>query len=226
MSLLRTHFLRFYVLLLLFDLACGFDVLSPYRIISKPLLLVALLIYFTYKTKTYNSASFYITFSALSCSLLGDIFLLFENNANLYFTLGLASFLLAHLLFTWSFLKKWNKKTPSNFNIITVLLLFYGIGLFFILKPNLGGLKIPVAIYITGILCMGISAYRRKGMVPPASFNSVSIGALLFIISDSILAIDKFITPVILSHILIMGTYAMAQFFIVEGMLHQEYDSD
>ena len=46
--------------------------------------------------------------------------------------------------------------------------------------------------------------------------------ALFFVISDGILAIDKFLTTIPLSHILIMGTYATAQYLITKGILIQE----
>jgi uncharacterized membrane protein YhhN len=43
------------------------------------------------------------------------------------------------------------------------------------------------------------------------------LGALLFVISDSILAINKFYQPFEAAGVLIMLTYGLAQFFIVEG---------
>ncbi|MEP3209763.1 MAG: lysoplasmalogenase [Maribacter sp.] len=221
MQLKKYAFLWGYMLLVLFDLACGFEELSGFRILSKPLLLLSLLAYFVVQAQSRRNTTFYLMFGALFCSLLGDIFLLFENRSSLFFTLGLAAFLVAHLLFTLTFIKKWNKKKPSNFWLISVVLVAYGALLFYILKDSLGALKVPVAVYILGILAMVISAFRRKGYVPKSSFGLVFIGALFFVLSDSILAINKFMVAIPLSHIFIMGTYATAQYLITKGILKQ-----
>ena len=208
-------------MLVLFDLACGFDEFSDFRVVSKPLLLLSLLIYFSIQARIHRNTTFYLMQGALFCSLIGDVFLLFENNSDHFFTLGLASFLLAHLLFSLIFIKKWNPKAPQSFWLLALLLLAYGTFLFYILKDSLGSLKIPVVFYILGILAMVITANRRKEKVPESSFNLVFFGALFFIFSDSILAIDTFIGSIPLSHISIMGSYATAQYLITRGVLTQ-----
>lgn len=217
----KNSFLWTYVLLVLIDLACGFEALSSFRVISKPLLLLSLLVYFTVNAKTKRNTTFYLMLGALFCSLLGDVFLLFEEQSSLFFTLGLAAFLLAHVLFAIIFIKKWNNNTPKLFWLITLLLVSYGGILFYILKDNLGSLKLPVILYIIGILAMVVTAYRRKGNVSNASFNLVFFGALFFVFSDSVLAIGKFMHTIPFSHILIMGTYATAQYLITKGILIQ-----
>lgn len=221
MQLQKNSFLWFYVLLVLFDLACGFETLLNFRVISKPLLLLSLLVYFIIHAKSNRNTIFHLMLGALFCSLLGDVFLLFEERSSLFFTLGLASFLIAHVLFTLTFIKKWNKKIASNFWWITLLLFIYGGLLFFILKDSLGALQIPVILYILGILAMVITAYHRRGNVPQSSFNLVFAGALFFVLSDTVLAINKFLTDVPLSHIIVMGTYATAQYLITIGILKQ-----
>lgn len=222
MKFKKFTFLGVYVFLVLLDLACGFEALSSFRILSKPLLLLSLLVYFSIHANSNRNKTFYLMFGALFCSLLGDVFLLFETQSSLFFTLGLASFLIAHILFALTFINKWNTKTPVRFWLIVFSLFLYGGFLFYILNDSLGALKVPVILYILGILAMVITAYRRKGSVPPSSFNLVFIGALFFVISDSILAIDKFLMTIPLSHILIMGTYATAQYLITKGILIQE----
>ncbi len=221
MQLKKNSFLWFYVLLVLFDLTCGFETLSNFRVISKPLLLLSLLIYFIILAKSNRNTTFYLMLGALFCSLLGDVFLLFEERSSLFFTLGLASFLIAHILYILTFIKKWNTKAPSNFWWITLLLFSYGGFLFYIMKNSLGALKVPVILYILGILAMVITAYRRKGNIPKSSFNLVFIGALFFVLSDSMLAVNKFMFAIPLSHIIIMGTYATAQYLITRGILTQ-----
>lgn len=222
----KYFFLGLYILLVLFDLACGFEKFSNFRVISKPLLLFSLLIYFFIQARINRNTTFYLMMGALFCSLLGDVFLLFENRSGIFFTLGLASFLIAHLLFAITFSKKWNHKVPSNFWWIILLILSYGGLLFYFLEGSLGTLKIPVILYILGILAMVITAYRRKGNAPSKSFNLIFVGALFFVVSDSVLAIDKFLTAIPLSHVIIMGTYATAQYLIMKGVLNQESIED
>lgn len=221
MNLRSNAFVWLYGVLVLFDLVCGFDSLSNFRVVSKPLLLLSLLIYFIVHAKKNRNLTFYLMVGALFCSLLGDVFLLFESTFSMSFTLGLASFLVAHILFACLFMRKWNRQTNVNFKWILLLLFSYGLLLFILLKDSLGSLKIPVVLYILGILAMVITAYKRKGSVPKPSFNLVFIGALFFVLSDSILAINKFLIPIPLSHIIIMSTYASAQYLITKGILIQ-----
>ncbi|MFS4492063.1 lysoplasmalogenase [Maribacter sp. 2308TA10-17] len=221
MRLKENSFLWGYVLLVLFDLACGFEATSSLRVISKPLLLLSLLFYFLNKAKSNRNRTFYLMTGALFCSLLGDVFLLFEDRSSIFFPLGLAAFLIAHLLFALTFTKKWNRKASKKIWWIILLLFSYGGFLFYILKDNLGALQIPVILYILGILTMVITAYRRKENVPKSSFNLVFIGALFFVLSDSVLAVNKFLFTIPLSHIIIMGTYATAQYLITMGVLKQ-----
>lgn len=217
----KNSFVWFYGILVLVDLACGFEALSDFRVFSKPIILISLLGYFISKAHNNKNATFYLMVAALFCSLMGDVFLMFEKSSSLYFTLGLASFLLAHVLFALTFIKKWSKEEPLNFKWISLALLAYGVLLFFILRSSLGSLQVPVVFYVLGIMAMAITAYRRKGMVPHSSFLLVFMGALFFVLSDSLLAVDKFMLDIPFSHILVMGTYATAQYLITKGVLIQ-----
>jgi len=102
-----------------------------------------------------------------------------------------------------------------------LLLLLYAIGLFYFFKDGLGDLFIPVIIYMFVILMMLTTAFLREGTVPKNSYNLVFLGAIFFIISDSLLALNKFYSPLPLSGIWIMTTYSIAQSFIVLGLKKQ-----
>jgi uncharacterized membrane protein YhhN len=71
------------------------------------------------------------------------------------------------------------------------------------------------------ILSMATTAFLRQGNVVKNSFVLVFIGAILFMISDSILALNKFYQPLPFTNISIMFTYGFAQLFIVFGLLKQ-----
>jgi uncharacterized membrane protein YhhN len=66
---------------------------------------------------------------------------------------------------------------------------------------------------------MALQALFRFGYTNKKSFTLIFIGALFFMISDSLLAINKFLTPVPLASLGIMFTYMLAQYLIVEGVL-------
>ena len=119
------------------------------------------------------------------------------------------------------FLKqKDSKKSPKGF---MVAMLIYAALLFYMLKDGLGDLLIPVIVYMIVILSMSTTAYLRHKQDNVISYNWVFSGALLFMLSDSILALDKFYQPLPMSSVLIMLTYALAQYCIVIGILkHKE----
>lgn len=207
-----------FVGIVLLDLFIGSFGYGPYRFLTKPLILISLIVYFGHQGKHLPRSVYFPMLLALFFSLLGDILLLYDT----LFLMGLVSFLIAHLLYASLFLKKCHRRPNGTFWSVTVLLLIYGATLFFILRDALAGLQWPVIIYIVGILGMAVSAYGRKGSVNAISFQHVFFGALLFVASDSILAWNKFMFPLPLSHFWVMGTYAAAQYFIVSGILKED----
>lgn len=189
-----------------------------FRAVTKPLLLSLLLFYFLLnrsETKTRLLISLALVFS-----LLGDILLLFTGRSENYFISGLVAFLVAHIFYIIQFSRDRNK----DLNILKplVLLLIFGGLFFYFLKDNLGGMLLPVSVYMIIIITMVLFAFLRKGSISVSSFNYVFAGAILFLISDGILATDKFHSSIALSAPLIMGTYGLAQLCIVLGILKEE----
>ena len=88
-----------------------------------------------------------------------------------------------------------------------------------ILYPGLGGMLIPVMVYAIVLLTMGTWAHKRRGATANASFRYVSAGVILFVISDSLIAVNKFAFEVPGERLLVMSTYIAAQFLIVQGLL-------
>ena len=146
---------------------------------------------------------------ALFFSLLGDIFLMFGGE--IYFMMGLGSFLIAHLFYIWLF------KRDFQFNWLRALpFLIITSSYFLFIKSGIEqNLLLPVAIYCLVITFMGIFAASRK--TNQYSYFIVLLGSILFIISDSLIAFNKFYTPLPLSSLWVMSTYGLAQFLIVLG---------
>lgn len=141
-----------------------------------------------------------IMMMAFGFCLLGDILLL--NPA--YFVFGLVAFLLAHVLFILGFIQH----KGFRFHWTSFLILFaIGGAIFFWLKPSLGDFMLPVLVYVLVITTMawqGIGLYlREKGK----AYAWIALAVLLFMLSDTLLAINKFKEPIAYASLLILGTY-------------------
>ena len=190
--------------------------------IVKPLLMPALIIVVQQAAGLRHGKKLMI--SGLVFSWVGDTLLLFENKHPLFFILGLASFLLTHVCYIIYFLSQGglNSSLLKKQIFIILLVIAYGASLFFLLLPHLGELKFPVLVYAVVICTMLLSAVHiYKNVKAPVNKLYVT-GALLFVISDSLLAFNKFYHPLYLSGFLIMLTYCLAQYFIVSGFVSQK----
>ena len=146
--------------------------------------------------------------AGLLCSLAGDIALMFPEK---WFTAGLASFLAAHLLYILAFRPGPGRAISAG---MFVPFLIFGLLMFRLLAPSLGRLKIPVLVYIAAITAMaGLAAGRfvdGGGTRPLLAFA----GAVLFLVSDSVLAYDRFAKKLGPAQAIILGTYFPAQLLI------------
>ncbi len=193
--------------------------------VCKPLILLSLSVFFYQQMRAqYNRLAAYIQVGLLF-SLAGDVFLLFDGNGPLFFMLGLIAFLLAHMAYILAYrLSVQSDPHPSVFRKkpwLCVPFLLYGAVLYGWLFPHLGDLQLPVLLYTLVLLGMGVFALNRYQRTPSLSFRLVLMGALLFIVSDSVLAIDKFVSPFPWAGVVVMATYSLAQYLIVLGMLMQ-----
>ena len=89
------------------------------------------------------------------------------------------------------------------------------------LYSGLGEMRLPVLIYTAVILTMLTGAINRKEKANSISYYLILAGAVLFVISDSAIAINKFSYHFEYSGIVIMSTYIMAQYLIVTGYIYQ-----
>ncbi len=165
-------------------------------------------------------------FYALFFSWMGDIFLLLQryyspSESRLFFSLGLFSFLVAHLAYIVCFLKDISGKNKvslvvENPYLVLPFLAFLIVCLGY-LSPNLGEMKLPIYIYAVCIIAMLLAAINRFNFVTQKSFYLICSGAILFVLSDTALAINLFIHQSVILSVFVMLTYALAQLFIVLG---------
>ncbi|GAK07264.1 lysoplasmalogenase [Geomicrobium sp. JCM 19038] len=130
------------------------------------------------------------------------------------FLAGLVIFLLGHLLYIPAFWK-YRKHTTLKWPFIAIAIYMGSMGWIFgstLIGTTEQSLVLPVFFYIIVIGLMGIVAIKTRNRL-------AIIGALFFILSDSILAWNKFVEPLSSSHILIMSTYYAAQYCIARSRL-------
>ena len=189
------------------------------RIATKPLLTIILILY-SFGEADKKNAILFLLLSALFFSCSGDVFLLFENKNSNWFIFGLSSFLIAHIFYISLFIqiKKINQPYKKLNLPVSVVVSAYTIGLFLLLKPSLGDLKIPVLLYATALSAMLITSLHAFDLSKQTAGRLCVAGALLFLTSDSLLAINKFYVPIAKADFLIMSTYASAQLLVVLGI--------
>lgn len=200
-------------------LSVSFDLVLV-SLITKPLIVATLLFY--YLANTTLRSTLFVT--ALAFCWLGDVLLMFQSEQPLFFMGGLVSFLMGHVLYIFCYRQLRNEKSknellgPQKIRYSLPIILA-GTGLVVILYPSLGELTIPVMIYALVLTIMVLQALFRFGFTSKRSFTLVFIGALFFMVSDSLLAINKFIEPLPFASLSIMFTYISAQYLIVEGTI-------
>ncbi|MBS1495877.1 MAG: lysoplasmalogenase [Bacteroidetes bacterium] len=187
--------------------------------IAKPLLIPVLMCTLISQSNAGNNR--WLLLAGLFFSFAGDVFLLYETSHPLFFIFGLASFLITHIFYIAFFLVI-KSKAPSllrqkPFLIFAVAV--YSGGLLFLLIPNLGSLTIPVILYALVLSSMLLSSLHIYNKINAGAARLFITGAAFFVLSDSLLALNKFYTPLPLPGLLIMVTYCLAQFYIVKGFI-------
>jgi uncharacterized membrane protein YhhN len=144
--------------------------------------------------------------AGLVFSLAGDVFLMLPKER---FVAGLASFLVAHVLYVVAF------AGDATFSAWVLMpFLAFGGAVYAVLLPHLGDLRIPVAVYVVAILSMAWLATDRWLQLGQLGSLFACIGALLFALSDTALAIDRFVRPFRGSSAVVLGTYFPGQMLI------------
>jgi uncharacterized membrane protein YhhN len=144
----------------------------------------------------------------LLSSLAGDVWLVFPRG----FVPGLACFLVAHVLYIAAFAPAavWSPQAA----LLGVGFALFAVGMFARLAPGLGRERLPVAVYVATIATMGWCAAVRAGSVGGPSGALALAGALLFMVSDGVLAIDRFVRRFAAADAVVMTTYYAAQILI------------
>ena len=199
---------------LLILLSASLNIYAEYRgprrlvYIFKPLTTVLIIVLALMAPEPFSSFYQAMIVVGLIFSLGGDIFLMLPADR---FVAGLISFLFAHLFYIVAFVY------PTGMHVSSLLLtlyLVYGGIMIRLLWPHLDGLRIPVLIYMAVILVMGWQSVERWSVLQTNAALLAAIGATLFVVSDSTLALDRFRSSFTSARLLVLGAYFAAQWFL------------
>lgn len=144
--------------------------------------------------------------AGLTASLAGDILLMLPQGL---FVPGLAAFLLAHLCYIRAFATDGAGRSAPVLPAVPV----FGIAgaLLWYLWPSLGPMRLPVACYVAVISTMSWQAIGRWRVLGTSYALLAAAGSVFFLMSDSALAIRKFVAPFPGATLVILATYYLAQ---------------
>ncbi|MBE7439635.1 MAG: lysoplasmalogenase [Spirochaetales bacterium] len=147
---------------------------------------------------------------ALICGSMGDILLSLPVAG--MFIPGLVAFLIGHILYGYAFFQL---RSFSALGVAgSALIIGFAVTMGILIAPRLpAGLIAPVLLYIAAIAAMGVQASFKKGS------HLSTAGAVLFLVSDSLIAINRFVEPVMYSTLFIMVTYYPAQYLLSRSVL-------
>jgi len=146
--------------------------------------------------------------AGLACSLAGDVFMMLRRKR---FVEGLACFLVAHLFYGAAFLTRFSG--TINFGLLLPFLIYLAFVLG-VLWIRLGRMKVPVVLYMFVIMAMAVLASQRYNHLPEAGALYALLGSILFVVSDSFLAANRFVGEFRYAQVFILGTYFAAQWLL------------
>ena len=222
----KETFLYIFVIAGAVFLAAGLANMEWLQWISKPLIMLALILYYLRAQKDFSYLNSKPVLEARFFSLAWYTLLLGQQQDEAFFLAGLIAFLLAYV--GYSFALRQHRYLPGaglygtqQFRLALPIVLA-GTGLYTVLYPHLGNLKGAVMAYTLVIVVMALQALFRYGYTNARSYWMVLAGAALFMTSDGVLAVNKFIAPVVFADLVIMSTYLAAQYLLVQGLMHHQ----
>lgn len=206
-GLVSIYLLSAIVFLILLPLAHPY----PYSYVLKAVPVACLIVI---ALRSFNSIRRIFVLLALIFCVAGDILLDLDRSAN--FKLALAAFLIGHIFYIATFLQTVRlekRRVPWLAGIAAYL-----IAVAFFLRNIPGDVIVPVMAYLVVIGFMAISSFLM------ADFSwLVSLGSLVFVASDTIIAVNKFLRPLPNSTLYNIGLYFAAQMLIILGLVAIEY---
>jgi len=179
------------------------EIQNKYEIIlaTKPLLMPCLIQVIRPIMKRYcndkdQSKGLYLLTIALVFAFFGDIFLLpcsdDKEVSEEGFILGLLSFLIMQIIYINIFNSVNGIGIVSKNRLLVIPYLLLYIGVNYIINPYVDDLFVPVLVYSACLIYMAICSLNLIGKIPFQYALTITIGSLVFAISDAIIAFQKF----------------------------------
>jgi uncharacterized membrane protein YhhN len=222
MQFLSKKGIAVYFLVLAVHCICIYLSAETPRLITKVLLVPVLMGWVGARDRKHIPA---IVYAGLAFCFAGDVLLAGTGTA--FFLSGMLCFIVAHICNSIYFIKLQDPLHSSlrESFFAAAILIFLSAFVFFILNSHLGTLRIPVLVYmlvisIMAILAVNTAANKRIRNVGILCFIP---GAGLFVLSDAVLAINKFMAHQPMLDIVVMATYGGALYFLAKGFVATDY---
>ncbi len=152
--------------------------------------------------------------AGLLLSLLGDVFLMLPGDG---FVFGLGSFLLAHLCYLRALRMRGGWFRPA-WPVLACAVIVAGVLAY--LWPHLPTeLKVPVVIYVAALAGMAAQAACVWRQRPDAATMAAAVGGACFVMSDALLAIDRFALAIPFASMWVLVSYWTAQWLIGRSVM-------
>lgn len=200
------------LLLWLYDLYAKYN---GHKRITKPTLVPLIIVLYITITNMLHKEIHLLEIIALLLGWAGDVLLLSKKDS--FLLAGLLSFLAGHVVYLVLFFSFY---LPTfSFTTICAVVLYgiYGWILYKRIVPHVPHIfQIPVIVYLFVILSMSCAAGLLYQNVHFLSWLLIWSGSLLFVASDTLVAIEKFMNPDIHG---VMELYVPAQVLLMAGVL-------
>lgn len=218
----------FFVMLGLSMLSIMFDSERLYHF-AKPLIMPVLLVYFRKGLSLNLSLSFILAVFALVFAFIGDSFMMYADKKELYFLISLGAYTITLILYALSFDKAVSPQSQPQSLLVQLLyaipFLLVGGFVFYLILENLSMMMaVVLCVYSTVLIYMVVQAIGRNGRANRDSVNQVILGAVFFMFSDVLVALDRFYQPMNNAELFIMLPYILGQWNIINGLL-QHYNN-
>ncbi len=140
----------------------------------------------------------------------GDAFLALDRHD--FLMQALLCFLVTQVAYLAAFLA-WGKRLTGRWKLWLPAVI-YGLAAYIWMLPELNDFMVPVLIYVTALVAMVVYATcveRRPG--------PLWVGAMLFLVADSLIGIERFIAALSVPEVVIVAIYSSGQLLIFIGAL-------
>ena len=217
--LVKKYWIHCFLLLLIADTISAAVDWKGGHFFFKSLLMPVLMIGLLHHKRVTAEKNWRLILAGLITAWAGDVLLLFSEDRQQFFMFGLVCFLCTHLAYILYF-SRYHRGIflyIKGHLLLTAIVVLYAVLLLLFLWNGLGSLLIPVVIYTVLITTMVLQSFAAKNFSLAKRGNQFVAGAIMFVVSDSVLAIAKFHKPFLLSDAAIILTYGIAQLLIVDS---------